>query len=85
MTNNNATQSNPSGVILFSGFNQRSVVAMGISGEVITRPFTFVPITHALFWNNIRPIFVDIEHDHYTLDPKKLKQRLLHGNLISII
>jgi dTDP-4-amino-4,6-dideoxygalactose transaminase len=42
---------------------------MGISGEVITTPFTFAATTHALYWNKIRPVFVDIEQDHYTLDP----------------
>jgi len=46
---------------------------MGISGEVITTPFTFVATTHALFWNKIRPVFVDIEPDYYTLDPEKVE------------
>jgi dTDP-4-amino-4,6-dideoxygalactose transaminase len=46
---------------------------MGISGEVITTPFTFVATTHALFWNKIRPVFVDIEPQHYTLDPEKVE------------
>jgi dTDP-4-amino-4,6-dideoxygalactose transaminase len=46
---------------------------MGISGEVITTPFTFVATTHALFWNKIRPVFVDIEPDYYTIDPEKVE------------
>ena len=46
---------------------------MGITGEVITTPFTFVATTHALYWNNIRPVFVDIEPDYYTLDPEKVE------------
>jgi dTDP-4-amino-4,6-dideoxygalactose transaminase len=46
---------------------------MGISGEVITTPFTFVATTHALYWNKIRPVFVDIEPDYYTLDPEKVE------------
>ena len=45
----------------------------GIAGEVITTPFTFVPTTHSLFWNKIRPVFVDIEPDFYTLDPEKVE------------
>jgi dTDP-4-amino-4,6-dideoxygalactose transaminase len=52
---------------------QLGLQGMGISGEVITTPFTFVATTHALFWNNIRPVFVDIEPDRYTLDPKKIE------------
>ena len=36
-------------------------------------PITFVATTHALFWNKIRPVFVDIEPDYYTLDPEKVE------------
>lgn len=52
---------------------QIALQGMGISGEVITTPFTFVATTHALFWNKIRPVFVDIEPDYYTLDPDKVE------------
>ncbi len=48
---------------------QIGLQAMEISGEVITTPFTFVATTHALYWNKIRPVFVDIEPDFYTLEP----------------
>lgn len=52
---------------------QIALQGMEISGEVITTPFTFVATTHALFWNKIRPVFVDIEPDYYTLDPEKVE------------
>lgn len=52
---------------------QIGLQGMGISGEVITTPFTFVATTHALYWNKIRPVFVDIEPDYYTLDPNKVE------------
>lgn len=52
---------------------QIGLQGMGISGEVITTPFTFVATSHALYWNKIRPIFVDIEPDHYTIDPKAVE------------
>jgi len=52
---------------------QIALQGMGISGEVITTPYTFVATTHALFWNKIRPVFVDIEPDYYTLDPDKVE------------
>jgi len=52
---------------------QIALQGMGITGEVITTPFTFVATTHALFWNKIRPIFVDIEPNHYTLDPDRVE------------
>jgi dTDP-4-amino-4,6-dideoxygalactose transaminase len=47
--------------------------ALRITGEVITTPFSFVATTHALWWNNIKPVFVDIEPDHFTIDPRKIE------------
>jgi len=52
---------------------QLGLQGMGITGEVITTPFTFVATTHALYWNKLRPVFVDIEPDHYTIDPEKVE------------
>jgi dTDP-4-amino-4,6-dideoxygalactose transaminase len=52
---------------------QIALQGMGISGEVITTPYTFVATTHTLFWNKIRPVFVDIEPDYYSLDPEKVE------------
>ena len=52
---------------------QIGLQAMGIKGEVITTPFSFVATTHALHWNKIRPVFCDIEPDYYTLDPEKVE------------
>lgn len=47
--------------------------ALKITGEVITTPFSFVATTHALWWNNIKPVFVDIEPATFTLDPLKIE------------
>ena len=52
---------------------QIALQGMGITGEVITTPYTFVATTHSLFWNKIRPVFVDIEPNHYTIDPKQVE------------
>ncbi len=35
--------------------------AMRITGEVITTPYSFVATTHSLWWNGIKPVFVDID------------------------
>ena len=47
--------------------------AMKITGEVITTPFSFVATTHALHWNGIRPVFVNIDPVTMNLDPKKIE------------
>ena len=44
-----------------------------ISGEVITTPYSFVATSHALLWNNIRPVFVDIDPVTMNLDPDKIE------------
>lgn len=47
--------------------------ALRISGEVITTPFSFVATTHSLWWNNIKPVFIDIEDNYLNLDPQKIE------------
>ncbi len=44
-----------------------------ITGEVITTPFSFVATTHALHWNGIKPVFVDIDPVYCNLDPAKIE------------
>lgn len=47
--------------------------AMRISGEVITSPFSFVATTHSLWWNGIKPVFVDIDLSTGNIDPNKIE------------
>jgi dTDP-4-amino-4,6-dideoxygalactose transaminase len=75
-SNDLATFFNTDNVCLFNNGTlalQIALQGMGVSGEVITTPFSFIATTHALFWNNIRPVFVDIEPDYYTIDPGKVE------------
>ena len=44
-----------------------------ITGEVITTPYSFVATTHALWWNSIKPVFVDIEPEYCNIDPEKIE------------
>lgn len=47
--------------------------ALRITGEVITTPYSFVATTHALWWNGIKPVFVDIDPSTGNLDPNKIE------------
>lgn len=47
--------------------------ALRITGEVITTPYSFVATTHSLWWNGIKPVFVDIDPTTGNLDPDKIE------------
>jgi dTDP-4-amino-4,6-dideoxygalactose transaminase len=47
--------------------------ALNITGEVITTPYSFVATAHSLLWNNIKPVFVDIDPVTLNLDPSKIE------------
>ncbi len=47
--------------------------ALRICGEVITTPYSFVATAHSLLWNNIKPVFVDIDRSTFNLDPEKIE------------
>ena len=47
--------------------------AMRIGGEVITTPFSFVATAHALHWNGIKPVFVDIDPSTGNMNPANIE------------
>lgn len=47
--------------------------ALRITGEVITTPYSFVATTHSLWWNGIKPVFVDIDSKTGNMDPNKIE------------
>lgn len=47
--------------------------ALGIEGEVITTPYSFVATAHALKWNNLTPVFADIDETTFNLNPDKVE------------
>ena len=47
--------------------------ALRITGEVITSPYSFVATTHSLWWNGIKPVFVDIDPATGNIAPDKIE------------
>ncbi len=47
--------------------------ALEITGEVITTPYSFVATSHALHWNGIKPVFIDIDPETLNLNPCNIK------------
>ncbi len=54
------------------------------SGEVITTPFTFPATPHVLYWNNIRPVFCDIDEKTFNIDPARI-ERLISPDTKAIL
>jgi dTDP-4-amino-4,6-dideoxygalactose transaminase len=50
--------------------------ALQITGEVITTPYSFVATSHALVWNGLTPVFVDIDPESLNLDPSKIESAI---------
>ena len=53
-----------------------AIRSLHISGEVITTPFSFIATAHALWWNGIKPVFVDIDPLTLDLDPDRIEAAL---------
>lgn len=47
--------------------------AFGLTGEVITTPYTFASTTHAIVRSGLKPVFCDVDPETYTLDPAKIE------------
>lgn len=50
-----------------------AIAALGLTGEVITTPYTFASTTHAIVRNGLTPVFCDINSDDYTIDVDKIE------------
>ncbi|PYS70515.1 MAG: dTDP-4-dehydro-6-deoxyglucose aminotransferase [Acidobacteria bacterium] len=51
-----------------------AIRALGMTDEVIVPSFTFIATAHALQWQEITPVFCDVDPNTHSLDPVKLEQ-----------
>lgn len=51
-----------------------AIRALGLSGEVIVPSFTFVATAHALQWQEITPVFCDIDPLTHNIDPRRIEE-----------
>ena len=50
-------------------------------GEVITTPYSFVATTHSIWWNQLTPVFVDIEEETCGMDPAKIEAAITENTV----
>jgi dTDP-4-amino-4,6-dideoxygalactose transaminase len=53
-----------------------AIRAIGLTGEVIVPSFTFVATAHALQWQEITPVFCDVDARTHNLDPNQVEQMI---------
>jgi dTDP-4-amino-4,6-dideoxygalactose transaminase len=53
-----------------------AIRAMGLTGEVIIPSFTFIATAHALQWQEITPVFCDIDPRTHNLDPNRIEEMI---------
>lgn len=51
-----------------------AIRALGMKGEVIIPSFTFIATAHALQWQEITPVFCDIDPQTHLIDPTKIEE-----------
>jgi dTDP-4-amino-4,6-dideoxygalactose transaminase len=51
-----------------------AIKALGLKGEVIVPSFTFIATAHALQWQEITPVFCDIDPHTHNLDPHRVEE-----------
>ena len=55
---------------------QVSLKGLGISGEVITTPFSYVATTNSILWEGCTPVFVDIRSDDLCIDASLIEAKI---------
>lgn len=52
---------------------QLAIKALGLKGEIITTPFSYVATTSSIVWEGCEPVFVDIDKSTGNIDPSRVE------------
>lgn len=55
---------------------QIAIRTLGLTGEIITTPFSYVATTSSIVWENCQPVFADIEPGSLNLDPRAVEEKI---------
>ena len=63
---------------------QIALKALGVRGEIITTPFSYVATTNSILWEGSIPVFADIKNTDFNIDPEKI-ETLINSNTVAIL
>ncbi|MCX7547123.1 DegT/DnrJ/EryC1/StrS family aminotransferase [Xanthomarina sp. F1114] len=55
---------------------QIAIKALGLTGEILTTPFSYIATSSAIAWEGCKPVFVDIDADSFNIDPAKIEAKI---------
>jgi dTDP-4-amino-4,6-dideoxygalactose transaminase len=53
---------------------QVAIKALGLTGEIITTPFSYVATTSSIVWEGLVPIFADIDPNTFNINPNEIEK-----------
>ncbi len=63
---------------------QIALKALGVKGEIITTPFSYVATTNCILWEGCKPVFADIKETDCNIDPEKIEP-LVTADTVAIL
>ncbi len=55
---------------------QIAIKALGLKGEIITTPFSYVATTSSIVWEGCKPVFADIDPHTLNIDPARIEEKI---------
>lgn len=55
---------------------QLAIRALGLKGEIITSPFSFIATTSAIMYESCTPIYADIDPDTLNINPMEIEKKI---------
>lgn len=63
---------------------QISIKALGLTGEIITTPFSYIATSSSIVWEGCTPVFSDIDKETFNIDPNLIESNIT-ANTVAII
>lgn len=55
---------------------QIAIKTLELKGEIITTPFSYIASSSCIYWENCKPVYVDIHPEFLTIDETKIEEKI---------